>query len=93
MSLGRAYKVTADGQVVDAGTGAIYLGAHLAGGSANSTLKLYHGTSASDPQIATLAAVIGAGDDDSRKGGGIPCTNGIFADIGGTGAEAIVVVG
>jgi hypothetical protein len=93
MSEGKAIAVTADGQVVAAGKDAIYLGAHLAGGSANSTLKLYHGTSASDPLIASLAAVIGAGDDDSTKGCGVPCPNGIFADIGGTGAEAIVVIG
>lgn len=93
MGPGIAVKITADGQVIAAGKDAIYLGAHLAGGSANSTLKLYHGTSGSDPQIASLAAVIGAGDDDSCKGGGVSCPNGIFADIGGTGAEAIVVIG
>lgn len=92
MGLSTAFKVTADGQVVAAGKDAIYKGAHLAGGSANSTLKLYHGTSGSDPQIATLAAVIGAGDDDSPKGGGVPCPNGIFADISGAAAEAIVFI-
>lgn len=93
MGPGRAYLVTADGQVVAAGQGAIYMGAHLAGGSAAATLKLYHGTGTGDPQIASLAAGIGAGDDDSAKGGGLSCPNGIYADIGGAGAEAIVVVG
>lgn len=93
MSLGKAVSVTADGQVAAGGTGAIYYGAHLAGGSAAATLKLYHGTGTGDPQIASLAAAAGAGDDDSTKSGGISCPNGIYADIGGTGAEAIVIVG
>ena len=88
-----AIAVTANAQVIAAGKGAIYLGAHLAAAAATSTLKLYHGTANTDPLIASLVCVANTGDDDATKGGGISCPNGIYAEITGASAAGIVAVG
>jgi len=82
------YNVSVSGQVF---TGTGYLqGAVLVGGSADAVLILRDGTSASGPVIARLGAK--AGDSRDLTCVRIPFTSGIFAEVTGAGAAAVVYV-
>lgn len=89
--------VTADGQVVT-GKG-ILTGVRLRGGSDAATLDLYDGTSTGGRLIwlggaATLVVdQWSAPGADAGDGGGIPFEVGIYADISGTSAKAVVYFG
>ena len=82
------FNVSASGQVF---TGSGYLqGAVLVAGSADAVLTLRDGTSSAGSVIAKLAAK--AGDSRPLTAVKIPFATGLFAEISGTGAAAVVYV-
>lgn len=75
---------TATGTITT-GPGVLYE-AHLAGGSANSTVTLYDNTSAAGTIICRLAAPLNGPGDRFAPEGGVAFSKGLHAVIGGTGA-------
>lgn len=72
---------------------AILAGVHIiTNGTADATLILYDNATAATGQEVFKQIVTGTNDSVpySMPDGGIYCTNGIYADITGTGAEYIV---
>ncbi len=71
---------------------AILAGVHIiTNGSADATLILYDNTAASG--VVVFKQVVTGADDAipyTLPDGGIRCSNGIYADIAGTGAEYVV---
>ena len=88
--IGQHIPVTADAIVYTGGGRLAYV--HLAAGAgAAATLILYDNVIAAGTVLATLSAPAG-GNDSWGCGISIPFSTGVYADIGGAGAAADVIL-
>lgn len=86
----RPIEVTAAGQVIASGKSGVVSHVTLLAGSDAATLTLYDGTDNTGTPIALLAADAGAADRAVYPSG-VRYSNGVYAEITGTGPTGLVV--